>query len=89
MLCNDLLTKSDKDKFAYDIYKQLHSYAGRRSFEVRRTCGSSGTVTAETDKNLLFFLRYHKGILVRLASGCVILRAPGIGGSYMEPGDFL
>ena len=58
MLCNDLFPKPDKDKFAYNIYIHLWSYAGRRGFEVRRTCGSSGTVTADTDKNLLFFLSY-------------------------------
>jgi len=63
MLCNDVFPKSDKDMFAYEIYKQLQSYAGRQGFEVRRTCGSSGKVTAETDNNLLFFLSYHKGIL--------------------------
>jgi hypothetical protein len=74
MLCNVLLTKSEKDNFALDIYKQLRSYAGKRGFEVRRTCGSSGTVDGETDKNLLYFLSYHEGILPRLARGCVILR---------------
>lgn len=62
MLCNVLFPESKKDKSAHDIYKQLRSYAGRRSFEVRSTCGSSGSVNAETDKNLMFFLNYHKGI---------------------------
>lgn len=74
ILCNVLLTKSEKDNFAQDIYKQLWSYAGRRGFEVRRTCGSSGMVDGETDKNLLFFLSYHDGILSQMARGCVILR---------------
>ncbi len=74
MLCNVLLTKSEKDNYAQEIYKQLRSYAGKRGFEVRRTCGSSGTVNGETDKNLLYFLSYHEGILPRHARGCVILR---------------
>ena len=50
------------------------SYARKRGFEVRRTCGSSGTVIGETDKNLPYFLSYHEGILPGLARGCVILR---------------
>ncbi len=33
-------------------------------------------MSAETEKNLLFFLSNHEGILPRLARGCVILRAP-------------
>jgi len=75
-LCNDLIPKPDKDKFAYDIYKQLWSYAGRQGVEVRRTCGSSVKVTVETHVKLMFFLSYHEGILPRLARGCVILHAP-------------
>ena len=62
MLCNVLLTKSEKDNYAQEIYKQLRSNAGKRGFEVRRTCGSSGTVNGETDKNLLYFLSYNEGI---------------------------
>jgi len=73
MLCNILLTKSEKDNFAQDIYKQLSSYVGKRGFEVRRTCGSSGKVNGETDKNLLYLLSYHEGTLPRLARGCIIL----------------
>ena len=67
MLCNILLTKSEKDNFAQEIYKQLRSYSGERGFEVRRMCGSSGTVNGETDKNLLYLLSYHEGMLPQLA----------------------
>jgi hypothetical protein len=57
MLCNVLLTKSEKDNFAQEIYKQLRSYAGKRGFEVRRTCGSSGIVNEETDKNHSIYVK--------------------------------
>jgi hypothetical protein len=75
MLCNELFTKSQRDTLAHDIYKNLRSLAGRRGFEVRRTCGSSGRVCYETDKDLLRFLSYHEGILPRYAHGCLIIRA--------------
>lgn len=75
MLCKDLFTKSNKDKFAYDIYQQLCPFLGRHGFKVRRTSGSSGKGIPETDKNLLYLLCYNEGILPRLACGCVILWA--------------
>ena len=74
MLCNELFTKSQRDTFANDIYMHLRCLAGRRGFEVRRTCGSSGKVCPETDKDLLRFLSYHEGILPRYAHGCLIIR---------------
>jgi hypothetical protein len=74
MLCNAIYSKAKKDKFANDIYSLIRSYAGRCGFEVKRTCGSSGKVCPESDRNLLYFLSYHEGILPRLAHGCVILR---------------
>ena len=54
MLCNDELTQYEKNKFAYQIYKHLYSYAGRKGFEVRGTCGSPENVTTETDKPIVF-----------------------------------
>ena len=74
MLCNELFTKSQRDTFAHDIYMYLRSLAGKRGFEVRRTCGSSGKVSPETDKDLLRFLSYHEGIIPRFAHGCLIIR---------------
>jgi hypothetical protein len=75
MLCNELFTKSEIDTFAQDIYHHVRSLAGKRGFEIRRTCGSSGKVSYETDKDLLRFLSYHKGIIPRYAHGCLIIRA--------------
>ena len=74
MLCNELFTKSERDAFAQDIYHHVRSLAGRRGFEIRRTCGSSGKVSHETDKDLLRFLSYHEGIIPRYAHGCLIVR---------------
>lgn len=74
MLCNTIFSKPERDKFSKDIYALIRSYAGRRGFEVKRTCGSSGKVSPESDRNLLYFLSYHEGILPRLAHGCVIIR---------------
>ena len=74
MLCNELFTKSQRDTFAHDIYKNVRCLAGRRGFEVRRTCGSSGKVSHKTDKDLLRFLSYHEGIIPRYAHGCLIIR---------------
>lgn len=75
MLCNTLFSKAQKDKFALDIYQLLRPFAGRRGFEVRRTSGSSGKISPDTDKNLSYFLSYNEAILPHLARGCVILRA--------------
>jgi hypothetical protein len=75
MLCNELFTKSEIDTFAQDIYLHVRSLAGKRGFEIRRTCGSSGKVSYETDKDLLRFLSFHKGIIPRYAHGCLIIRA--------------
>ena len=75
MLCNDVFTKPQRDDFAQNIFNQIRSLAGRRGFEIRRTCGSSGRVTHETDKDLLHFLSYHEAILPRFAHGCLIIRA--------------
>jgi len=74
MLCNELFTKSQIDTFAHDIYNNLWSLAGRRGFEVGRTCGSSGKVSYETDQDLLRFLSYHEGIIPCYAHGCLIIR---------------
>ena len=75
MLCNDVFTKQQRDAFAANIYNHVRSLAGRRGFEIRRTCGSSGKVSHETDKDLLRFLCHHEAVLPRFAHGCVIIRA--------------
>jgi hypothetical protein len=75
MLCNDVYTKTQRDAFAADIYNHVRSLAGKRGFEIRRTCGSSGKVSHETDKDLLRFLCHHEAVLPRFAHGCVIIRA--------------
>ena len=75
MLCNEVFTKPQRDNFAQNIFNHIRSLAGRRGFEIRRTCGSSGKVSHETDKDLLQFLSYHEAILPRFAHGCLIIRA--------------
>ena len=75
MLCNELFTKSQRDAFAHDIYNNLRSLAGRRGFEIRQTCGSSGKVCHETDKDLLRFLSYHETILPHFAHSRLIIQA--------------
>ena len=75
MLCNEVFTKPQRDTFAQIIYNHIRSLAGRRGFEIRRTCGSSGKVSYETDKDLLRFLCYHEAVLPRFAHGCLIIRA--------------
>ena len=74
MLCNELFTKSERDTFAHDIYRHVRSLAGKRGFKIRRTCGSSGKVSYETDKDLLRFLSCHEGIIPCYAHGCLIAR---------------
>ena len=69
MLCNEVFTKPQRDNFAQNIFNHIRSLAGRRGFEIRCTCGSSGKVSHETDKDLLRFLCYHKAILPRFAHG--------------------
>jgi len=75
MLCNEVFTTPQRDTFAQNIYNHIRSLAGRRGFEIRRTCGSSGKVSYETDKDLLRFLCYHEAVLPRFAHGCLIIRA--------------
>ena len=75
MFCNELFTKSQKDASAQDIYDHHRSFAGRRGFEIRQTCGSLDKVCHKTDHDLLQFLTYNRSILPSMAHGCLNLQA--------------
>ena len=74
MLCNSIYSKDELDQYAQQIYNILRPYAGKRGYEVNRTCGSSGRVNQNSDKNLLCFLSDHEASLPRYAHGCMIIR---------------
>ncbi len=78
MLCNSIYSKTELDVYAKEIYSILRPYAGKRGFEVNRTCGSSGKVNGDSDKNLLCFLSDHEATLPRYAHGCIIIRSKDI-----------
>ena len=63
-----------KNKMAEDIYYTLRGIVGKRGYEMRRTCGSSGFVTHESDRNLLRICCEHEGSLPRTVPGCVFIR---------------
>ena len=59
---------------SHHIYKTLRAITGRYGMELRRTCGSSGLVTPQTDIDLLDALHTNKGNLPRSVHGTVIIK---------------
>ena len=74
MMTNIIYTREDRDELAKSIYTSLRAYVGKRGYEMRRVCGSSGLVSSTSDKDLLAVLREHKGLLPRKVGGVAIFR---------------
>ena len=73
-ISNVILNRNQKAESAEDIYNALRPYCGKRGYEMRRTCGSSGNVTSSTDVDLLSTLHEHEGSLPRSVHGVIIIR---------------
>ena len=53
----------EKNAMARDIYKLLRPVAGKRGYELRQLCGSSGGLTAASNKYLMRVMSVHEGDL--------------------------
>ena len=74
MLCNHKFSHSEKSILAEHIYHTLRSYCGKRGYEMRRVCGSSGLVTAASDRDIISVLHENEGALPRKVYAVIILR---------------
>ena len=77
MLCNQdsIFPPEVRMTWGADIYRNLRFYAGNQGYETRRTCGSSGSVTEITDRNLLQYLKSNSGALPRTITACMFIRS--------------
>ena len=74
MVTNVDLDWKEKDSMANSIYSALRGCCGKRGFEMRRTCGSSGNISHGSDRDLLTVLHEHEGSLPRKVHGSIIIR---------------
>ena len=69
--------ESDQDGklgVATKLYDYIRSISGKRGFELRRFCGSSGFTTDSSDKDLLCALHIHEGTLPRKVGAVFIVK---------------
>ncbi len=74
MLSNIKYSSDEKADLSEKIYKTLRAYSGKRGYEMRRVCGSSGKVTSASDKDILSVLHEHEGAIPRKVYAVIILR---------------
>ena len=67
------MTSSISYKAVESLYSNLRPLADRGGFEVTRTSGTSGFVSHQSHKDLLFVLRENDGLLPNKAGACLIL----------------
>lgn len=75
MMTNISYNRDERNHLAEIIYKALRPYAGKRGYEMRRLCGSSGLVSPTSDKDLLAVLHEHRGLLPRKVGGVFVIRS--------------
>eukprot|EP00956_Cyclotella_meneghiniana_P035221 scaffold112761_cov46-Cyclotella_meneghiniana.AAC.5 len=77
MLCNhgSNFSTTVRMKWGADI-DRIRFYAGNQGYETRQTCGSSGSVTETTDRNLLQYLKSksNSGAFPRNITACMLIR---------------
>ena len=74
MLSNLHYSSADKSLLAEQMYLVLRGYCGKRGYELRRVCGSSGYITYASDKDIIAVLDEHEGSLPRRLYAVIILR---------------
>ena len=74
MIINHMKSLADRNVMVDEIYSSLRPICGKRGFEIRRFCGSSGLTTPDSDRNLLTVLLSHEGTLPRKIFSTIIIR---------------
>lgn len=76
MVTNVLYNNTQRKTLNKQIYNTIRAIAGRGGSELRRVGGSSGTISDETDLDLLAVLHQFKGLVPRHLYAAGIIRDP-------------
>ena len=74
MLSNHKYSTEERSTLADQIHHVLRGYAGKRGYEMKRICGSSGKVTPASDRDIISVLHEHEGAVPRKLYAVIILR---------------
>jgi len=71
---HNMIHHSISSEAAFSLYSQVQCKAGKQGFEVKRTSGTGGRVSEQSDIDLMFAMRESESSLPRKLGACKIVR---------------